>query len=324
MTVKVGDAVRNLQQKIFRARRRGEGSILLAYVDLKEAMAQPGCPLCRLAARTERRYLSSFLYENVLDVGVREALRSAWGFCPQHTWMLYEIEQEEYHDGMGTAIVHEDLLGRVAEVLERYTGGTHGGEAHPGGVSQRDSGRQPAGRGGMPSRLAGWGRFFSRRPGESRHGEIPAALAPTGVCPACAHVASMEEINIHEVLAHLEDEDFLARLRGSPGLCLPHFLKVVQAAAGPAPATGERLEALIKIQLDQVRQLRRELSEYLRKHSYEYAHEPKGAEQTSPRRAVEKMVGSRLAGQTGLATETAPAGKKRTRPPPADTTAIKD
>ncbi len=272
------DGIKKLAEKISRPREGAEGSILLVYLELKEALAQPGCPLCRLVERTERRYLSSFLHENVLDVGLREALRAARGFCPRHTRMLYEIEQDEYHDHMGTAIVHEDLLGRVVAVLERYLGGD-GTSGEPGGRQQRGSGQ--------------WWLPF-RRPAAHRGGELVAAFTPAGVCPACAHVASMEEIYVHEVVVHLEDEDFLARLRGSPGLCLPHFLKVVQAAAGPAPATEGRLQALIEIQLDQARQLRTELGEYLRKHSYEYAHEPKGAETTSPRRAVEKMVGIRL------------------------------
>jgi len=262
-------------------RKNGDASILLVYLELKEALTQPGCPLCQLAVHTERRYLSAFLYENVLDVGVREALHSAWGFCPRHTWMVYEIEEEEYHDGMGTAIVQEDLLGRVAEVLERYRGGgeTAAGRAARSGQQHGRSGR--------------WWLPF-RRPVAHRGGELVAAFRPAGKCPACRHVASMEDIYIHEVLAHLEDDDFLALLRGSEGLCLPHFVRVVQAydatgRTGPPDAGG--LGKLVEMQLHKVRELRGELGEYLRKHSYEHAHEPKGSEQSSPRRAVEKMVG---------------------------------
>ena len=55
------------------------------------------------------------------------------------------------------------------------------------------------------------------------------------------------------------------------------------------PQLGRLLEA----ERDKLITLRGELQEVIRKLAYRYANEPKGAEQTSWRRAIEKFVGKR-------------------------------
>ena len=54
-------------------------------IELREAMADPGCPLCRLAARAERNFVDSLNYERVLDLKTRDALKASRGLCARHT-----------------------------------------------------------------------------------------------------------------------------------------------------------------------------------------------------------------------------------------------
>jgi hypothetical protein len=58
------------------------------YHEIREAFGQPGCPFCRLLARSADRYLDAVLWEQVNDTTVRSELNQARGYCPQHGWML--------------------------------------------------------------------------------------------------------------------------------------------------------------------------------------------------------------------------------------------
>src|SRR5713101_521742 len=84
----------------------------LTYIELKDALAQPGCALCRLGERYGHTYLRWLLLEQVNDLTTRITLAQSWGFCVDHAWMLQEMEWEHDKDGMGTAILWEWLIER--------------------------------------------------------------------------------------------------------------------------------------------------------------------------------------------------------------------
>lgn len=83
------------------------------YLDLLEACAEPGCPLCRVALTYTRQYLDGILYEHVNDPGIRETLRNARGFCNTHAWML----TEGFGILLGVAIIQRDVVHTALEVL---------------------------------------------------------------------------------------------------------------------------------------------------------------------------------------------------------------
>jgi hypothetical protein len=62
----------------------------MSFYDLRDALTQPGCPVCRLKADAVRRHLDGMLWESVNDSGVRHDIREARGFCQQHAWQLVE------------------------------------------------------------------------------------------------------------------------------------------------------------------------------------------------------------------------------------------
>ncbi len=92
------------------------------YFEVRDALRQPGCPVCRLALGAVWRYLDALAYENVNDYTVREQLRRSWGFCNRHAWQYLE----DVRDLLGTAIIYRDLI--------RSNGPTAG---RPGGLTPR-------------------------------------------------------------------------------------------------------------------------------------------------------------------------------------------
>lgn len=75
------------------------------FFAVMEALAQPGCPVCRLAERAAARFLQTLFYENVNDPPTRETLRQMGGFCPLHTKNILKI-----NDALGSSIIYADLL----------------------------------------------------------------------------------------------------------------------------------------------------------------------------------------------------------------------
>jgi hypothetical protein len=82
--------------------------------EVREALAQPGCPVCRLAVRSVGRWLASVAYDQINDVDLRNELRAARGFCNVHAhrWLA------EVHSVLGTAIVYEDVLKALLRELD--------------------------------------------------------------------------------------------------------------------------------------------------------------------------------------------------------------
>jgi hypothetical protein len=85
----------------------------LDFIALMEALGQPGCPACRLAARAERRFLETLFYEQVTDPEMRERLRRSSGFCGQHTAMVLRLG-----DALGCSIIYADLLDEASKTLK--------------------------------------------------------------------------------------------------------------------------------------------------------------------------------------------------------------
>ncbi len=97
---------------------------LFAY-EIVEAFGLSGCPLCRVLAVDERRWVDSFRREGKSSPEARRTFYAAGGFCRRHGWLLQQLAAE---DGGGAAIVRlydplveRDLawLDRVADELEQ-------------------------------------------------------------------------------------------------------------------------------------------------------------------------------------------------------------
>lgn len=77
----------------------------ITMVKVRDVLQRGGCPVCRVATQSARRYLDGFLYEQVNDPEVRAGLVKSRGFCSHHAWML-----TQFHDTLGVAIVYRHLV----------------------------------------------------------------------------------------------------------------------------------------------------------------------------------------------------------------------
>ncbi|MDR7507129.1 MAG: DUF6062 family protein [Armatimonadota bacterium] len=90
----------------------------ITMVKVREALREGGCPVCRVSSASVRRYLWGFLYEQVNDPGVRDALLRSRGFCRHHAWML-----TQFYDTLGVSIVYHHLVQELARDLRAVAEG---------------------------------------------------------------------------------------------------------------------------------------------------------------------------------------------------------
>jgi uncharacterized protein DUF6062 len=74
--------------------------------EVREALAEPGCAVCRLSIRSVSRLIRSVAYEQVNDLGLRQQLRRAGGFCNAHAYQWLT----EARSVLGTALIYRDVL----------------------------------------------------------------------------------------------------------------------------------------------------------------------------------------------------------------------
>jgi uncharacterized protein DUF6062 len=223
------------------------------FFDIEDALAKPGCPLCRLTTASVLQYFASLGYEQVNDVEARDELRASGGFCRRHAWLFWERSGNR----LGVAIIYRDLLNHASGGV-KASGGLIGG---------------------------GLGRRLGRLLPGGRRGERPGS-APVRPCTACRYEDDAELRYRSTLLEHLGAADVRQRFARSDGLCLPHLTRALEAGR-----RGEDLAFLREDAIRRLGSLVGELDEYIRKHDYRFRHEGFGSEEDSPRRAVERAVG---------------------------------
>jgi Family of unknown function (DUF6062) len=222
---------------------------------LRKALSKPGCVICEALNASVRCYIFSFLYEGMMSGDVREKFLEGGGFCAQHFRQAKEIEDENWADGFGVAILCQNLLERILPVLNALDVNQNGTKR---GLSLKHR------KNSLP-RLAG------------------------ERCMVC-ELAQQSEARYMEALEELlGDPSFADQYRQSAGLCLPHVPIAFHCWTSPA-AVGLVGQGVKK----QAERLVSKLEEFQRKHDYQYKHEPRGAEWSSPGRAIEFLIGSHI------------------------------
>lgn len=230
------------------------------YYELRDALAEDGCPICRLAQKSVARFLDGLIYENVNDPGIREDIREARGFCNLHAWQL-----RDHGGALGIAIIHHDVLEDAMEAIEAAQ-------------------YQPTS--WLPS--LNRRRVSDGEPASPATAPLANDLLPQRRCPACRRRDDTARSYIGTLFQHVEDPELNRALRESHGLCLPHFRQALQQV--PDEST---FKILTETQLDIWRHLRDELSEFIRKQDYRFHDEGLGAEGTSWSRAIAQISGMR-------------------------------
>jgi hypothetical protein len=241
-------------------------------IDLRQAFREPGCPICRLRAQMDRRYLYNLLYENVNSVTTRMHIARSQGLCPEHAWELQAIEQEHWSDGLGVGIIYGDLASHVVGTLSAYL------DANPARrVARRARLRERLERSGTVARWLGR-RLLRASPADS----LLKKLAPVEPCRVCERIGELVGINLGWLVEQIADAEFLALYAASDGLCLPHLRRALALARDE-----EAVRRLAEVALNRLAPLATDAGEYVRKMDWNNRHEPKHPwEQVSWVRAV--------------------------------------
>jgi hypothetical protein len=233
---------------------------------LKQALGQPGCPICRLRRESEAHYIFYLLYENVNDVTTRAHLVASLGLCPTHTWQMLWREENGFGDALGNSIIYADLCRRAAEGLEHYL-------KHSNGHTRPDrfNWRTPLRR--LLPRTMTTDRKMDR-------------LTPREACRVCEIGHGAANSNLKWLVEGCTDADpaFREAYEASSGLCLTH-LRQALAVSGLCDASGVHFIATATAR--KLTALTHDLEEYGRKHAWDNRHEMlTEAEATSVERAA--------------------------------------
>lgn len=231
-----------------------------SYYHLREALAQPDCPLCRLRVKTARQYLDSLLWESVNDEGLRRQIRRAHGFCREHAAMLARPGSS-----LGVAIVSNDVLRHLLQALADASY-----DALP------------------PLSLRRVREGLSAAEPASSTAVLVEQLAAEAPCPACRQADEREILYLDALLEHLPaDDGFREQFRASDGLCLPHLRRALaRVRARPT------FQALVDGQRHIWQRLAGELEEQIRKSDWRFRDEPRGDESGAWLRALAALAGA--------------------------------
>src|SRR5438309_1484570 len=97
--------------------------------EIIQAMKSPGCPVCTLTLSAVMARLDD-LSEAVTDPDARAALRDSLAFCAVHgrEWLAR-------NDALGTAIIYNDVLNKLRQVLRSRDAAEN--EGSNGGIGER-------------------------------------------------------------------------------------------------------------------------------------------------------------------------------------------
>lgn len=239
--------------------KRREGA--MSFFELRDALAQPSCAVCRLRTGSANRFLDTLLWESVNDPARRRDIRRARGFCHEHGWALVRAAAS-----VGVAIIARDVLQSLLKTMDEAAF-----RALPSlslrRVQEAVDSRQPS----------------------AATAELVSRLEPEALCPACVWVDKMEGIYLDTLVHSLVGEDnLLAEYEASDGLCLPHFR---QALARVRKEVA--YEALLNAQRLVWERLVDQLSESIRKSDYRNLDQVWGEEAGAWLRGVAALVGAR-------------------------------
>jgi hypothetical protein len=241
-----------------------------SYFDLMDALAAEGCAICRLAVAASERYLDDWIYETFTDVGNRDALVKAGGFCTTHTWALAEPRA-----AFQVAVAYRSVLLAAVQA---------------GAVESAT----PEGQGGAGGHWAWWQRLFGQEGSSDRGTGASAArdaAARWHACPACRARIEQEDRILAAFAKTCGEPDLQAAFGRSSGFCLIHFRAARRACAAAQPA--QVVTWLDEAQRACLQRMVAQLDELIRKHDYRFSDEPQGEEMRSWRLAAELVAGRR-------------------------------
>lgn len=207
-----------------------ESPHIRGYFDLRDALAEPGCPVCARVLRAGRDAMAPLLVDGSPETGRRKHATVLRPLCNAHAWSIHQIPQ------------------RPVELAQSYDAFLHGRiETLQRAMARRDS----ASRLRWPGWMRGWGElaldWLPRRRRFRR-------------CPACRAAGAVERRDLGLLLDLITDMEFARAYEGSGGLCLPH-LDLIQRLAPDHP----NLSRLLQANIPMVKRLHAEVQDFIRR-----------------------------------------------------------
>jgi len=218
------------QEEVRGAASSEESSRIREYFDLRDALAEPGCPVCARVFRAGREVLEALVPEPSSGAGARRPIVALRGLCNTHAWALLQIPQKPV--GLGEAY-EAFLRGRIETIQRAMT--------RPDGVARKSWS-------GWIHALVGWARDSLSRLGGVRR------------CPACRAAQVVERGDLGLLLDLITDMEFARAFESSAGLCLPHLNLILRLAPD-----HPHLPRLLEVQTPKVKRLHADLQDFLRK-----------------------------------------------------------
>ncbi len=219
--------------------------------EIRAALREAGCPICRLAERSVQRYLSALANEGVTDRLLRDQIRAAYGFCAAHGRML-----RSGRDALGSAIIHRDLVNNLSKALL------------------------------VEPPLSTTTRARLRRAIRPAEPVVARPIPAQRGCTACEQLRQSELHYCAAFVASMADPEAHALFQDSSGVCVPHLRLALRTAPD-----SESYERLRTIQHTIWQRLLDELDEFIRKQDHRFTREPSGPESDSWRRAIDLVSG---------------------------------
>lgn len=222
----------------------------LITLDLKQALTQPGCAVCRLRSDAELRYIHSLLWEHANTPDTRRHIIASLGYCSRHTWQTGLMEAEEFGVPLGNVIIYHHLTSVITSRLTQY--------AH-----RVDRKAWPV-----------WRRWLNNLLPHRPLPRSPDELTPVAACRICQIGERTTSTDIQWLLQGLSQphHDFRTLYSASDGLCLHH---VRQALTQATEQELEGVQYLTENTLARLAHLQHDLAEFDRKNTLQYQAETK-------------------------------------------------
>ncbi len=199
------------------------------YFDLRDSLAEAGCPVCARVLQAGREVLKELLAERSSGTSAGRKGFAFRGLCNTHAWSIHQIPQKP----VGLTETYEVFLrGRI--------------QALQGAMARACT--SPRGR---------WSRWIG-----SWGGRTWAWLSPwrnRRRCPACHAAGAVEERDLGLLLDVISDMEFARAFETSAGLCLPHLTLILRVAPNHS-----NLPKLLEAHILKAKRLHADLQDFLR------------------------------------------------------------
>jgi hypothetical protein len=229
-------------------------SIDITYLRIKRVIGSAEeCFLCALEDEIERKYMDTYLSELVMDASSREKIIESRGFCNHHFYKMLIAASKP-----GSPDGHGIALVNES-IVEKLVQDLHKQKSH-------------------------------------HIDYLHKLLATENECPACIHLAEFAKMYAEKIVELLssDNEEFLTLWRESKGFCIPHFIALAHVAEEIMLTQSQKIiETLMEIEEKNLRRLNSELTEYVKRQSYEFSEKDRSAVADIVPRSVEKIAGRR-------------------------------